>query len=159
MPHVMQMVLGLGSNLGSRLALLSQAAALIAEVPDTEVTKRSAVYETAPMGPPQPWYLNAAVRIHTTLAPLELWQHLQHIESVCGRVKRERWGPRTLDIDILWAETLQMNDPSLCIPHRGLMERAFALAPLLDVAPELEPTLRGRLAELGGSPRIYCHVW
>lgn len=129
----MDAVVGIGSNLGSREALLRAAIALLGR----EVVAVSRLYRTPPLGPPQPEFLNAAVRVRTELSPLALLSELQRVEAQLGRVRRERWGPRTIDLDFLWWEGGAIDEPGLSVPHPGLMERAFALGPLLDVAPEL----------------------
>lgn len=159
MPQLMQMVLGLGSNLGPRLQYLTHAVRALAKLPRTRVMRQSAVYETPPLGPPQPDYLNAAVGIQTELAPLELLSHIQRIERRCGRQRMDHWGARTLDIDILWAGAYRMRHRCLTIPHPGLLKRAFALGPLLDVAPELRVQLGPKLQALGGRPRVVRHCW
>ena len=130
-------VVGLGSNLGSREAFLRAAELLLASHADVEVTARSALYVTPPLGPPQPDYLNAALRLETALAPVALLEVLLDVEARLGRVRRERWGPRCIDLDILFWSGGEVDAPGLTIPHPGLRERAFAMAPLLDVAPEL----------------------
>lgn len=95
------------------------------------------VYETAPVGPPQPHYLNAALLLRWPPGELPaLLARLQFIEASLGRVRRERWGARTIDLDILWAEDAALDVPGLTVPHRHLHERAFALLPLRDVAPD-----------------------
>ena len=112
-----------------------RAAAL--RLPD--VVARSRVYETAPVGPPQADYLNAAVLVETSLEPLVLFETMLEIERALGRVRRERWGPRTIDLDLLWIEGRTVDAPNLKVPHPHLVERAFALLPLLDVVPGAEP--------------------
>jgi 2-amino-4-hydroxy-6-hydroxymethyldihydropteridine diphosphokinase len=144
-------VVGLGSNLGDRRATLRSACDALAALPGCELQACSALYETEPVGPPQPRYLNAAVRLASELGPRELLACLLEIERRHGRQRRERNGPRTLDLDILWASRAY-TDEGLTVPHARLPERAFALAPLLDVAPELEPIYGPRLHELGGQP-------
>lgn len=133
----MRAVVGLGSNVGDRLATLRSAAAAIASIAD--VRGRSFVYETAPMGGvDQPDFLNAAVAIDYDGAPLALLDALQAIEAQHGRdrAKEQRWGPRTLDLDVLWIDGIVIAEPRLVVPHPRLHERAFALLPLHDVAPE-----------------------
>jgi 2-amino-4-hydroxy-6-hydroxymethyldihydropteridine diphosphokinase len=132
----LDVVVGLGSNLGDRLQHLRDACARIAET--YEVIARSAVYETAPIGPAQPDYLNAAIRLRTDGTLEELLTTLLAIEASHGRVrtKENRWGPRTLDLDILWARGVTYESPRLTVPHPRLHERAFALLPLYDVAPD-----------------------
>jgi 2-amino-4-hydroxy-6-hydroxymethyldihydropteridine diphosphokinase len=128
---------GLGANLGDRLATLRGAArALGALAVDGRLLASSRVYETAPIGgPEQPAFLNAAVLLDYDGAPLALLEALLAIEARFGRERRERWGPRTLDLDVLWIEGLAVNDPRLVVPHPRLSARAFAVLPLLDVAP------------------------
>lgn len=144
----MDAVVGLGSNLGSREAFLRVGTRLLGAHPRVRVTHLSPPYLTPPHGPPQPDYLNAAARVTTELAPLELLEHLHRVERELGRVREERWGPRTLDLDLLWWFGGSVREPTLSVPHPGLQERAFALAPLLDVAPELRPELGPTLARL-----------
>jgi 2-amino-4-hydroxy-6-hydroxymethyldihydropteridine diphosphokinase len=103
------------------------------------VVRASPVYETAPVGPPQPDYLNAAVLFAYEGEPLDLLDALQGIEAALGRARvpgRERWGPRPIDLDILWIEGLAMESDRLVVPHPRLTERAFALRPLVDVLPD-----------------------
>lgn len=145
-------MLGLGSNLGARRALLRCALALLAGQPGLTVLARSHVYETPPLGPPQPDYLNAALRVSWCGTIESLLFVTQRVELLLGRERRERWGSRTLDIDLLhWSEG-PVRTPWLDVPHPELSARAFALAPLLDVAPELTPTYEQPLAALGGPP-------
>lgn len=129
-------VLGLGSNLGSREAYLRAAELLLRS--EVEITARSGLYVTPPLGPPQPDYLNAALRIEEgELDPRDVLGRTQSIENALGRRRRERWGPRVIDIDLLFWSGGTLEEPGLQIPHAGLPDRAFAIAPLLDVAPEL----------------------
>jgi 2-amino-4-hydroxy-6-hydroxymethyldihydropteridine diphosphokinase len=127
-------VIGLGANLGDRLASLRDAAARLAAL--GEIRARSTVYETEPVGgPPQPRYLNAAVALDTRLAPERLMRELLAIEAAMGRVRAEKNGPRTIDLDVLWIEGVALATDALAVPHPRLTERAFALGPLLEVAP------------------------
>jgi 2-amino-4-hydroxy-6-hydroxymethyldihydropteridine diphosphokinase len=127
-------VIGLGANLGDRLGTLKSALAGLSRL--GHVRGLSALYETAAVGPPQPDYLNAAVLLESKLGPLELLGQLLEVERAHGRERRERWGPRTLDLDLLFSPALIVSDPALTLPHPELTRRVFALAPLLDVAPE-----------------------
>ena len=127
-------VIGLGSNLGDRAEVLRRSVAELGAL--GEVIAISALYETEPVGPPQPTYLNAAVRLLTQLDLQELLEELLAIERRFGRQRRERWGARILDLDILWASGGVFETEKLRVPHPRLNERAFALLPLLDVAPE-----------------------
>jgi 2-amino-4-hydroxy-6-hydroxymethyldihydropteridine diphosphokinase len=134
-------VIGLGANLGNRLQTLESALAALQRL--GAVQGVSAVYETAPVGPPQPDYLNAAVLLESTLGPAALLQELLAIERAHGRERQERWGPRTLDLDLLHAGDLTLSVPGLTLPHPELTRRAFALMPLLDVAPDARDPLSG----------------
>lgn len=139
-------VLGLGGNLGSRQALLSCAAELLAAQPGIALLARSPLYETPPLGPPQPHYLNAALKLSWPGSPRALLQVTQHVERLLLRERAERWGARTLDIDLLYWSGGDVDEPGLTVPHRGLAERLFALVPLLDVAPELTARFGAGLA-------------
>lgn len=130
---MLDVVIGLGANLGDRLATMREAARRIDAV--AKVVARSRVYETAPVGPPQPDYLNAAVLVSTQGPPLSLFDCLLAIERDLGRTRLERWGPRTIDLDVLWIDGLTVDEERLTVPHPRLSLRAFAIAPLLDVAP------------------------
>lgn len=136
-PRVEQFAfLGLGSNLGDRLTTLQRAVDLLDADPRTRVDAVSSVYETAPVGgPEQGDFLNLAVRVATRRSPVALLALAHAVESALGRVRRERWGPRTVDIDILLYGQRLVRLPRLEIPHPRLLERAFALVPLVEVAP------------------------
>lgn len=128
--------IGLGANLGDREDALRRA---VAALPD--VVAVSALYETEPVGGPsgQPSYLNAVVELATERSPRELLALAQRIEGEAGRVRGERHGPRTLDVDVLWVDGVTVNEPDLVVPHPRMFERRFVLAPLADVAPDLVP--------------------
>ena len=130
----MDAVIGLGSNLGDRGALLARARVELAALGHLDAA--SSLYETSPVGPPQPMFLNAALRLSTSLDPAGLLAALLGIEQKLGRVRRERWGPRSIDLDILWIDGVAVDSAELTVPHPELRRRAFALRPLLDVAPE-----------------------
>jgi 2-amino-4-hydroxy-6-hydroxymethyldihydropteridine diphosphokinase len=131
---VTRVFLGLGSNLGDRWKHLRDA---VASLPD--VVAVSKVYETDPGGGPggQSAYLNCVVELETDLPPRQLLGICHRLESAADRVRTERWGPRTLDVDILLVGDLRVSDPDLQIPHPRLRERRFVLEPLRDLAPEL----------------------
>lgn len=133
------MVIGIGANLGDRIATMREAVARIGRVNGLAVIERSRVYETAPVGgPPQPAFLNAAILAEYIQSPTELLDALLGIEVELGRVRgvgEVRFGPRTVDLDVLWIEGIVLKGPRLVVPHPRLLERAFALIPLLDVAP------------------------
>lgn len=130
--------LALGSNLGDRAAHLQQAVDALATTAGVTLVAVSRVYETAPVGgPPQDAYFNAVVAIDTTLGPHDVLRLAQKCEHDAQRVRVERWGPRTLDVDVLLYGDVQLDDPELTIPHPRMWERGFVLAPLRDVAPDL----------------------
>ncbi|MBV8958161.1 MAG: 2-amino-4-hydroxy-6-hydroxymethyldihydropteridine diphosphokinase [Actinobacteria bacterium] len=125
--------LALGSNLGDRWALLERA---VASLPD--VVAVSPVYETDPVGgPEQGAFLNLVVELDTDLSPHELLEAAQRAEADAQRVRTERWGPRTLDVDVLLVGDLTVDEPDLVVPHPRMWERAFVLVPLADLAPDL----------------------
>jgi len=128
----------LGSNLGDRLARLQLAIDALAGSDGIAVVAVSRVYETAPVGgPPQDAYLNAVVALDSDLEPHELLRRGREIEELAARERVERWGPRTLDVDILLVGDVHIDTPDLTIPHPRMWERGFVLAPLRDVAPFL----------------------
>jgi 2-amino-4-hydroxy-6-hydroxymethyldihydropteridine diphosphokinase len=127
----------LGANLGDRRAALRSGVDGLAASEGITVVAMSRIYETAPVGPPQPDYLNAVVAIDTTLSPRALLEVAQSLEQAAGRIRNERWGARTLDVDILVFGDERVSEPDLEIPHPRMRERPFVLAPLADVAPEL----------------------
>jgi 2-amino-4-hydroxy-6-hydroxymethyldihydropteridine diphosphokinase len=135
-------VLGLGSNLGNRLEFFRLAVRHL-EL-HTQISAFSALYESAALGPAQPDYLNAALRLQSSLEPRALLSLQLEIERVAGRVRVERWGPRTLDLDLLFIAGQTVDEPGLVVPHRELTRRAFALLPLLDVMPEARDPASGR---------------
>ena len=126
--------LGIGANLGDRAAHLQSAVDRLADAPGVDVVAVSPVYETAPVGgPSQPDYLNAVVAVDTSLTPHELLEIAHRLEAAAQRVRGERWGPRTLDVDLLLVGDLTVDDPDLVVPHPRMTERAFVLVPLADV--------------------------
>lgn len=133
----MRTFIGLGSNLGDRLSFLQGAVDGLAGA-GCEVLAVSRVYETEPVGgPDQGSYLNAAVAVATERGPRDLLALAHDLEAAAGRVRGERWGPRTLDVDILRCEGFTSGDPDLIVPHPRMHERAFVLVPLADVDPEV----------------------
>lgn len=129
--------LGIGSNLGDRLANLQFAIDAL-RAAQCEVEAISAVYETDPVGgPEQDAFLNACVRVSTDLDPHVLLRTCLAIEDAAGRVRRERWGPRTLDVDVLRCGDLSIDDEDLVVPHPRMHERAFVLVPLADIDPDV----------------------
>jgi 2-amino-4-hydroxy-6-hydroxymethyldihydropteridine diphosphokinase len=140
---IVRIVIGLGANLGDRLGTMRDAVERISRI--ANVLARSAVWETAPVGgPPQPDFLNAAVLVEWARDPVELLEELHGIEVELGRVRGVPDGPRTIDLDVLWIEGRIVDEPQLTVPHPRLHLRAFALAPLLEVAPEARDPRTGR---------------
>jgi 2-amino-4-hydroxy-6-hydroxymethyldihydropteridine diphosphokinase len=139
--------LGLGSNLGNRLANMAMALRMLH--PLVRVEAVSALYESPPQPPaPPPAYLNAACRVVTGLTPLLLLRHLKRIEAAIGRHDPEWWSPRPIDLDIVLFGTEIMETDELTLPHPRMTERAFVLRPLLDLDPDLaHPVTDARLAE------------
>ena len=132
----MRAFLGLGSNLGDRQGYLREAVASL-----DGVVGRSPVYETDPVGGPdgQGPYLNMVVELDTDLTPRERLGVCHRLEAAAHRVRQERWGARTLDVDILWHESGPVDEPDLQVPHPRLFQRRFVVVPLLDLAPDLVP--------------------
>jgi 2-amino-4-hydroxy-6-hydroxymethyldihydropteridine diphosphokinase len=140
---------GLGSNLGDRAAHLLLGLSALSRLPKTHLLRLSPVYETDPVGPPQPPYLNMVAELETELSPKGLLAEMLRIEKALGRERRERWGPRTLDLDLLLYGDLVLEEEGLSVPHPRLHERAFVLVPLLDLLPEgRHPLLGQSFAEL-----------
>jgi len=128
---------GLGSNLGDRVLLLAKAVSLLA-TPTVCIKAVSSVYETAPQGiVDQPSFLNLVVQVETDLSPRELLGHTQAIEVELGRVRDLRWGPRTVDLDILLYADQILNENGLQVPHPRMTQRAFVLVPILELDPHL----------------------
>ncbi|MEI6898071.1 MAG: 2-amino-4-hydroxy-6-hydroxymethyldihydropteridine diphosphokinase [Psychromonas sp.] len=131
--------IGIGSNQKKPITQALQAIQALKTLPNSKLIKCSSLYCSAPMGPQdQPDYINAVAKLNTQLSPLELLDALQAIEQNQGRVRKDnRWGPRTLDLDIILYGEQQINNPRLTIPHYGMHEREFVLYPLLEIAPNL----------------------
>lgn len=155
MPHAL---IALGSNLGDRAAHLEHARDALTELPQTKLLAFSDIYETAPVGPAgQGAYLNAAASLDTALEPGTLLSHLRAIEQSAGRVRHERWGSRTLDLDLLLYDDCVMQTDDLTVPHPRMTERWFVLKPLADIAPDVVhpvacKTIAQLLDELDASP-------
>ena len=145
----LRVVLSLGSNLGDRMANLQGAVDALCDAPGLEPVALSPVYETAPVGgPQQEAFLNAIVVADTVLGPYALLERTQSAEEAFGRVREERWGPRTLDIDIIAFGGHVQNDSALTLPHPRAHERAFVLTPWADVDPDAAIGERGAVRDL-----------
>ncbi|MBQ0985324.1 2-amino-4-hydroxy-6-hydroxymethyldihydropteridine diphosphokinase [Streptomyces sp. F63] len=144
-------VIALGSNLGNRLETLQGAVDALEDTPGVRVKAVSPVYETEPWGVDpgsQPSYFNAVVLVKTTLPPGSLLERAQAVEEAFERVRDERWGPRTLDVDIVAYQDVISDDPALTLPHPRVHQRAFVLAPWHDVEPAAEVPGHGPVEEL-----------
>jgi 2-amino-4-hydroxy-6-hydroxymethyldihydropteridine diphosphokinase len=144
---VADVVLGLGSNLGDRAGNLRRAVIYL-QREGLRVTARSSIWETAPVPSGQPAFLNAAIRGDIELAPDALLGLVKRCERDLGRVPTYRWGPRVIDIDVLFYDDLRVETATLAIPHPGIGERAFVLAPLAEIWEGALPVLRRSAAEL-----------
>ncbi|WP_220267571.1 2-amino-4-hydroxy-6-hydroxymethyldihydropteridine diphosphokinase [Enterobacter sp. Colony194] len=142
--------LAIGSNLASPLEQVNAALTALAEIPESQLVAVSDFYRTPPLGPQdQPDYLNAAVALETALAPEALLDHTQRIELQQGRERKaHRWGPRTLDLDIMLFGEMQIDTPRLTVPHYDMKNRAFMLLPLAQIAPDLRFPDGDKLSDL-----------
>ena len=131
--------IGLGSNIGDRLANLQEAVSRLSQTDGVEVGRVSRVYETAPVGPPQPDYLNAVAEVRTVLSARRLLDACLRIEGEMGRIRAERWGPRLIDLDLLDYGRMRIDESGLVVPHPRMHERAFVLVPLLELDPDPFP--------------------
>jgi 2-amino-4-hydroxy-6-hydroxymethyldihydropteridine diphosphokinase len=151
--------IGLGSNEGDRLGYVKKALGMLQRIPKTALVAVSPLYDTAPTGREgQPRFLNLAVELETELTPEALLRELLAIEDRCGRIRRERWGPRTLDLDLLIHGEHETATEGLTLPHPRMAERAFVLVPLAQLAPDLTvpgtgKTVRALLEEIGEEKR------
>jgi 2-amino-4-hydroxy-6-hydroxymethyldihydropteridine diphosphokinase len=141
--------IGVGSNLGDSRARVLAACEALGTLPRTRLVARSRLYRTRPFGPVQQGdFVNAVAGLLTQLTTTELLAGIRELETAAGRVRAERWGPRTLDLDILVHGTGRIETPELTVPHPGIPQRGFVLAPLADIAPTLEVPGMGRVEVL-----------
>ena len=160
-PSPRRAFLGLGSNMGDRVRYLREAVDTLRAV---DLQAVSPVYETEPLGGPggQDAYLNLVAQLQTARAPHDLLGVCHRLEAAAGRVRDERWGPRTLDVDLLWIDGITVDEPDLQVPHPRMWERRFVLAPLRDLAPDLvdEATLdasAGYVEPVGALDELAAH--
>jgi 2-amino-4-hydroxy-6-hydroxymethyldihydropteridine diphosphokinase len=147
LPH--RVAIALGSNIGDSCTILKAALKTLAHTPNIVLQAQSPFYQTVAIGPPQPDVLNACALLSTSLGPKTLLDTLLQIEAQFGRVRRERWGPRSLDLDLLLFDDLVVDQPGLQIPHPHMTERAFVLVPLADIAANwIEPVSGKAIADL-----------
>ncbi|MFT4578835.1 MAG: 2-amino-4-hydroxy-6-hydroxymethyldihydropteridine diphosphokinase [Nitrospinales bacterium] len=153
-------LIGIGSNIGVAAKNCEQAIALINKSESVNVTAQSSLYESEPVGKEnQAWFINAAIEVHTTLAPEELLQLLLSIEQQLGRTRNEKWGPRIIDLDILDYEGIIMGSKVLTLPHPEMAQRRFVLEPLSEIAggtihPLKNKTILDLLKELPNVPVV-----
>lgn len=142
--------IGLGSNLGDRLGFIQQAVQMLDFNDAIKILETSSFYETEPYGiKDQDWFINAAVKISTTLTPVEVLRVCQHIEEKLGRKREMKWGPRVIDLDILLYDDEIIADDILTIPHPATYDRACCIVPLLEIAEELiHPILQKDMDEI-----------
>jgi len=143
--------LGIGSNLGNREENIRNALSMLDETDAIAVKTVSSCYETEPVGPvkAQNEFYNVVAEVETTLGPRDLLARINAVEEALGRVRGERWGPRTIDIDILLWDEQVIDEDGLHVPHREMTRRAFVLVPLAEIAPDaVHPTERKTIAEL-----------
>jgi 2-amino-4-hydroxy-6-hydroxymethyldihydropteridine diphosphokinase len=140
--------IALGSNLGDSRQILTEAIIFLGTYPDLELLAASPLYQTAAVGPPQPDYLNGCITLACHQSPHHLLQTLLTVEQKFGRVRRERWGPRLLDLDLILYGEEVINTPDLQVPHPRLWERAFVLVPLADIAPHWIDPVTGQTIEV-----------
>ena len=144
-----RVAIALGSNLGDSANLLQLALNALSQEDGIVLTHVSPFYQTSPVGPPQPDYVNTCALLYTTLFPFELLSRLLQVEQQFGRVRQERWGPRVLDLDLLLYGDRIIDQPGLQIPHPRMRDRAFVLVPLADIAGDwVEPTSQQTVASL-----------
>ncbi|MBW4463371.1 MAG: 2-amino-4-hydroxy-6-hydroxymethyldihydropteridine diphosphokinase [Nodosilinea sp. WJT8-NPBG4] len=136
--------IALGSNLGNSRKTLQQALTALHQNCYIEVIAQSSLYQTVAIGPPQPDILNACALLKTSLSARDLLNQLLTTEQHFGRVRRERWGPRTLDLDLLFYGQAIITEPALHVPHPRLRERAFVLIPLVEIAPNWRDPVTGQ---------------
>ncbi|NET74226.1 MAG: 2-amino-4-hydroxy-6-hydroxymethyldihydropteridine diphosphokinase [Sphaerospermopsis sp. SIO1G2] len=141
----MRSAIALGSNLGNTQANLETALEILDQNPAILVEAKSSWYQTKAVGPPQPDYLNGCAILQVQMTPQELLTTLLAIEQKLGRVRKEYWGPRTIDLDLLLYDQTILDEPNLQIPHPRMYERAFVLVPLAEIAGNWKEPLRGRL--------------
>lgn len=141
--------IALGSNLGDSLAILGSAIKTLDRIPGIKIVSLSSWYQTKAIGPPQPDYINGCISALAEQEPHSLLQILLDIEKQFGRIRQEKWGPRTLDLDLLLYDDLILETPNLQIPHPRIRERAFVLAPLAEIVPHwIEPVSGKTIEEL-----------
>lgn len=141
--------IGIGSNLNDPVTQVETALNALSQLSESCLRRHSSLYRSAPMGPAdQPDYINAVAELETSLEPVGLLNKLQEIETQQGRTRAERWGPRTLDLDLLLYGRMVLDDPGLVLPHPGIADRPFVLYPLSELVSDIEIPGQGMLGTL-----------
>ena len=155
-----KVLIGIGSNLGSPQENCKKAISLLYELESISILKQSSLYQSEPIGKKnQPWFVNAAIEIQTTLSPESLLKTLLNIEQQMGRTRSEKWGPRVIDLDILDYEGKTINSKSLTLPHPEMLNRRFVLEPLSEISgstthPVEKNSIQNLLNELPPTPIV-----
>ena len=132
-------IVALGSNIGDKIENVEKAVSLLTQGDDVQLTSRSRIYKTPPWGnTDQDWFVNACIGVKTSLDPHELLQRCLAVEERMGRRRTEKWGPRIIDLDVLVYGDVELADENLTLPHPHITKRAFVLAPMSDIAPEMK---------------------
>lgn len=148
--------IGIGSNEGNKLNNIKSAVTLIIDLADCIIEKVSSIYETIPFGEvKQNNFFNAVIKISTSLSPQELFNELKIIEQKLGRIFREKWGPREIDLDILLFNDLIFSDEIITLPHKGIINRDFVLVPLIEIEPDLiHPVYKKKMTDFVSGLKI-----
>ncbi|MEY2983561.1 MAG: 2-amino-4-hydroxy-6-hydroxymethyldihydropteridine pyrophosphokinae [Cyanobacteriota bacterium] len=154
-----RVVIGLGGNIGPVLDTLNQAIAILDHTSGITVNKCSSWYQSHPVGPPQPDFINGCALLDVTISPSALLNSLLAIEQRFGRIRQERWGPRTLDLDLIFYEDQQLNLPTLQIPHPQFHLRPFVLVPLVEIAPDWIDPRSGQIVSVLANTVETSSVW
>jgi 2-amino-4-hydroxy-6-hydroxymethyldihydropteridine diphosphokinase len=155
-----RVLVGLGSNVGDRLSFLRQAVLELERTPGVALTSLSSVYETEPVGKKdQPQFFNAAVELSCSISAVQLHERLKGIERSIGRMPTERWGPREIDLDLLYFDDAIIESPTLIIPHRDASKRRFVLVPLTEIAADfVDPVVQCSIGTLLENCPDTCEV-
>jgi 2-amino-4-hydroxy-6-hydroxymethyldihydropteridine diphosphokinase len=155
-----RVLVGLGSNVSDRLGFLQKAVRELEGTPGISLTTLSSVYETEPVGKKdQPHFLNAAIELGCSMSALQLYERMKEIERSIGRTSTDRWGPREIDLDILYFDDAIIESPTLIIPHREASDRRFVLVPLTEIAGDfVDPAKRCSVRSLLESCSDTCAV-